>query len=89
MTPEELTLGEMMVNSAKAKSEIIDESFNRYSKFGNEDGLPSWFLEDEEKHYKRDTPLPKSSLKEYKNKDINARPIKKAVEAVARKKKRV
>ena len=63
----------------------------RFSKFGDTSALPTWFQEDEEKHCKKMIPLPKESLNEYKQKqnDINARPIKKVVEAEARKKMRV
>jgi AdoMet-dependent rRNA methyltransferase SPB1 len=53
--------------------------------------LPSWFVEDEDKNCKKLIPLPRKVIAEYRKKydDINARPIKKVVEAEARKKKRV
>ena len=81
----------MMVNSKKTKSELIDESYNRYSTFDDEQQLPEWFIEDEEKNFKKLPNLPRNIVGKYKKKfeDINARPIKKVVEAEARKKRRV
>lgn len=35
----------------KARNEIIEGSYNRYSRHDNEEILPTWFLEDEAKHY--------------------------------------
>lgn len=91
MSVEELAVGEMIVNSKKTKRDLIDESYNRYSKFEDEQELPKWFVEDEEKNFKKDVSIPRKVFAEYKkkNEDINARPIKKVVEAQARKKKRV
>lgn len=43
-------LGKVMLRK-KARNEIIDGSYNRYSRHDNEDILPTWFLEDEAKHY--------------------------------------
>lgn len=81
----------MMVNSKKTKNELIDESYNRYSTFDEDDKLPAWFVEDEEKNFKKLPNIPSNITGKYKKKyeDINARPIKKVVEAEARKKKRV
>lgn len=81
----------MLVNSKKTKRDLIDDSYNRYSRFENDENLPKWFVEDEEKNFKKDITVPKRVLNEYKKKndDINARAIKKVVEAQARKKKRV
>jgi len=91
LNPEELALGEMMVNSKKTKNELIDESYNRYSTFDEDDKLPAWFVEDEEKNFKKLPNIPSNITGKYKKKyeDINARPIKKVVEAEARKKKRM
>jgi hypothetical protein len=31
LTPEELAMGEMLINSKKVKNQLIDDSFNRYA----------------------------------------------------------
>jgi AdoMet-dependent rRNA methyltransferase SPB1 len=87
----EMAIGETMVNSKKAKRDLIDSTYNRYSTFENDSELPKWFVEDEEKNYRRDVVVPRQVLNDYRKKfeDINARPIKKVVEAQARKKRRV
>ena len=81
----------MMVNSRKSKSELIDDSYNRYSTFEDVECLPEWFVEDEKVNWRKDSAAPKAIVAHYKKKteDINARPIKKVVEAQARKKRRV
>lgn len=91
MTAYELALGEMIVTSNRNKSFLIDESYNRYSKFHDEDNLPSWFVEDEQLHNQKQLPVPEESIKKYSKKfeAINTRPIKKVVEAQARKKRRM
>lgn len=91
MSAVELAMGETMVNSKKTRRELIDASYNRYSTFEDESKLPKWFVEDEEKNWRRDVVVPRQVLNDYRKKfeDINARPIKKVVEAQARKKRRV
>lgn len=63
----------------------------RYS-FNEEEGeLPEWFTEEEKQHRRKQIPLDKQTVEEYRQRwrQINARPIKKVAEAKARKKRRV
>ncbi len=75
----------------KERAQILDASYNRYSFGDRAEDLPSWFVEDERKHYflhhqptKEEIALEKEQLKAY-----NARPSKKVEQAKLRKKKRL
>ena len=76
----------------KARTEIIEGSYNRYSVHEDPNSLPSWFVEDEAKHRfcerlrptKEEMAAEKEAIKAY-----NARPSKKVEQAKARKKKRL
>lgn len=89
LDPESLALGSLMIQSKKMRRDIIENAYNRYA--SNDEGLPEWFKRDEEKHNRKQIPVTAEMIKEYKEqlKAINARPVKKVVEAKARKKRKV
>ena len=78
-----------LVNRQTTASELIDSGFNRLSSF-HKDGLPSWFLDDEAKHYKPNLPITKEAVQALRDRQraLDARPIKKVAEAKARKRSR-
>mmetsp|Transcript_33723 Transcript_33723/g.89396 ORF Transcript_33723/g.89396 Transcript_33723/m.89396 type:complete len:1015 (-) Transcript_33723:220-3264(-) len=87
---ETLALGSLMIESKKSRMELMDASYNRWT-FEAQDDLPDWFTEEEEKYNKPELPISKDLMKQFRDKlrEINARPIRKVVEARARKKKRL
>lgn len=80
-------LGALMVNK-KTRMALIDGAYNKRTFDDGE--LPSWFIEDENKHNKPEFPVSKDLMKKYKAKllEIKNRPIRKVLEAKARKKMR-
>jgi len=76
----------LAVGKSSAKANIIDDGFNKYS-FRDRDGLPDWFLDDENKHSKPNRPITAAGATAIKEKlrALNARPIKKVREAKDRK----
>ncbi|XP_953462.1 uncharacterized protein TA11330 [Theileria annulata] len=77
-------LGSLMINK-KTRMALIDGAYNKRT-FTDED-LPSWFVEDENKHNKPQYPVTKELMKKYKAKllELKNRPIKKVLEAKHRK----
>ncbi|KAK0547389.1 AdoMet-dependent rRNA methyltransferase spb1 [Tilletia horrida] len=86
-TAEAVTLAQQLVNRQTTKAGLIDSGFTKHN-FVDKDGLPTWFLDDESKHYKANVPITKEAVQALraKQKALDARPIKKIAEAKARKK---
>ncbi|GAA6064575.1 hypothetical protein JCM10212_006200 [Sporobolomyces blumeae] len=89
-TAEAMTLAQQLVNRERTKTQLIDEGFNRHTDAVGGDGLPSWFLDDEQRHFRHNIPTTKEAVQAIRDKmrALNARPIKKVAEAKARKKMR-
>jgi AdoMet-dependent rRNA methyltransferase SPB1 len=87
ITAEAMTMAHQMATGQKTKADLLDDSFNRYS-LRDVEGLPDWFLDDENKHSKLQRPTTAAAAAAIKEKmrALNARPIKKVREAKARKK---
>ncbi|KAF4217767.1 hypothetical protein CNMCM8980_008431 [Aspergillus fumigatiaffinis] len=87
ITAEAMALAQQMATGEKKSQDIVDDGFNRFT-FRDVDGLPEWFLDDENKHSKPQRPITKAAAAAIKEKlrSINARPIKKVMEAKGRKK---
>lgn len=88
-TVEAMTMAHHLALGKITKHDLIDEGFNKYS-LRDMDNLPEWFIEDEKKHSKINRPITKEAVLAIreKMKALNARPIKKVMEARARKKMR-
>ncbi|KAL5002150.1 Spb1 C-terminal domain-containing protein [Aspergillus recurvatus] len=87
ITAEAMALAQQMATGEKKSQDVFDDGFNRYA-FRDADGLPEWFLDDENKHSKPNRPITKAAAAAIQEKwrAINARPIKKVMEAKGRKK---
>ncbi|PVZ99486.1 hypothetical protein BB558_004429 [Smittium angustum] len=86
-TPEALTIAHDLINRKVTKNDLVDKYFNKNA-FNDNKNLPSWFLDNERLYNKPNLPVTKQAMDmlRAKLKAINARPIKKVVEAKARKK---
>ncbi|CAE6437970.1 unnamed protein product [Rhizoctonia solani] len=89
LTPEAQTLAHKLVNRQTTKTHLLNDGFTRYS-LNDQNDLPTWFLDDERKHYKPNIPITKEAIAALRAKQraLDARPIKKVAEAKARKKLR-
>ncbi|KAG2061947.1 FtsJ-domain-containing protein [Suillus hirtellus] len=88
-TAESVSIAQRSVNRQTTKTHLLNDGFNRYS-LNAKDGLPSWFLDDEGKHYKPNIPVTKEAIAALRTRQraLDARPIKKVAEAKGRKKLR-
>lgn len=80
-----MALGTMMLRQSKAKA-LVDASYNRYA-WNDPSDLPEWFVDDENRHYRPQLPIPPALLAKMKEKMIalSTKPIAKVAEARARK----
>ncbi|KAI6656308.1 Pre-rRNA processing protein FTSJ3 [Oopsacas minuta] len=88
LDPIGLALAEQMFLSKGSREDIIDGAYNRYTNRDEGLDIPDWFLDDEEKHSFRILPVTKQQVEYYntRQKEIDNRPIKKIVEAKAKRK---
>jgi AdoMet-dependent rRNA methyltransferase SPB1 len=80
-----MALGTMMLRKSKAKA-LVDASYNRFA-WNDPTDLPEWFVDDENRHYRPQLPIPEALLAKMKEKQLalSTRPIAKVAEARARK----
>lgn len=80
-----MALGTMMLRQSKAKA-LVDASYNRFA-WNDPAELPEWFVDDENRHYRPQLPIPPALLAKMKAKmeALSTKPIAKVAEARARK----
>ncbi|PLW29680.1 hypothetical protein PCANC_21111 [Puccinia coronata f. sp. avenae] len=90
LTPQAIQLALDLVNRKKTKDQLIDSGFKRDAFFDDKNELPTWFLDDEMRHFREHVPVTKEAVKILRDKmrALDARPIKKIAEAKGRKKLR-
>eukprot|EP00566_Odontella_aurita_P002225 CAMPEP_0113573206 /NCGR_PEP_ID=MMETSP0015_2-20120614/26492_1 /TAXON_ID=2838 /ORGANISM="Odontella" /LENGTH=1090 /DNA_ID=CAMNT_0000476265 /DNA_START=159 /DNA_END=3428 /DNA_ORIENTATION=- /assembly_acc=CAM_ASM_000160 len=83
-----LALGTMMLRRSKAKA-LVDASYNRFA-WNDPEDLPEWFIDDENRHYRPQLPIPPELVAKMKERQLamSTKPIAKVAEARARKNKR-
>lgn len=89
LSKEEMALGSILIKSKKNRRDLFDDGWNRYL-HEEDEFIPSWFRKEEQMHYRKAVPVSNELSKEFNErmKEINSKPIKKVLEAKARKKKR-
>jgi len=82
-----LALGTMILRKSKEKA-MVDASYNRYA-WNDPADLPDWFVDDENRHYRPQLPIPPELVEKMKAKyfHLATKPIAKVAEARARKSK--
>merc|ERR1712127_908331 len=83
-----LALGTMILRKSKEKA-MVDASYDRFA-WNDPSDLPDWFIDDENKNYRPQLPIPPELLAKMRERFISlaAKPIAKVAEARARKNKR-
>ncbi|KAL7439900.1 hypothetical protein ACHAXH_006953 [Discostella pseudostelligera] len=82
-----LALGTMILRKSKEKA-LVDASYNRYA-WNDPQDLPDWFVDDENRHYRPQLPIPPELLEKINAKVLHlaTKPIAKVAEARSRKNK--
>jgi AdoMet-dependent rRNA methyltransferase SPB1 len=86
---EALAYARALVNGRRRRDELEDNAFNRRA-FADTEGAPDWFVDNERAHNKVSLPVTREDLIAVRQQEIalNARPIKRLVEAKMRKLRR-